>query len=366
MSIDEITAAQSARPRSEAATVAVAGRDVTVNVRVRDEGFTVLQEGISPIADIVFIHGLQGHPRETWVYSAATDKTSQEDVNKKPALFRNIFRRAPKVKSIKGSSPVQSAADIFWPQDLLAPDFPNVRILTYGYDSHVSRFFSGPANQNNINQHGRGLLHALEAIRRENARLPLIFIVHNLGGIILKEALRRSKGAREEDSDLLDVYRSTYAIAFLGTPHRGSNAAEWGLMARNVAVAVGFDANDKILRDLRVDSGTLETLREEFNRMLQDKAFSVYTFQEARGFKGFRGLSGKIVDDASSGLDSGGERKDFINANHVEMTRFNGKMDDGYVKVAAVLSRYLNGIVTQNKKVARADVGRQHGLEIGM
>jgi hypothetical protein len=71
--------------------------------------------------------------------------------------------------------------------DLLSTDFQNARILTYGYDSRVSHFFSGPTNQNNISAHGRSLLNALELYRREFPKRPILFIVHSLGGIILKE-----------------------------------------------------------------------------------------------------------------------------------------------------------------------------------
>ena len=43
----------------------------------------------------------------------------------------------------------------------------------------------------------------------------------------------------------------------------------------------------------------------------------------------------------SSGLDDARERKDFINANHMEMCRFTGSKDAGYRKVKDVLSRCL-------------------------
>ena len=82
----------------------------------------------------------------------------------------------------------------------------------------------------------------------------------------------------------------------MGTPHLGSSYATWGLVAKNIVVAAGFDANDKNLQDLKVDSGTLEMLREEFAKILDDKRnkFRLYTFQEAQGLKGFPGLSGKV------------------------------------------------------------------------
>ncbi|KAF8243556.1 hypothetical protein K440DRAFT_668537, partial [Wilcoxina mikolae CBS 423.85] len=152
-------------------------------VTVSNEGFTVLQEGQKPIADIIFVHGLQGHPRETWVFTTTTTHAELERGSKPYCC--GLFQRKP--KSISFNDNVSQINTVYWPEDLLCTDFPNARVLTYGYDSHVSRFFSGPANKNNIYQHGRDLLNSLEAIRRENPNRPIIFVVHSLGGIILKE-----------------------------------------------------------------------------------------------------------------------------------------------------------------------------------
>ncbi|KAF8537384.1 hypothetical protein BDD12DRAFT_918067 [Trichophaea hybrida] len=273
---------------------------------------------------IIFIHGLQGHPRRTWTYVGKREEST----------LKRGLRNFMSQRLAGGSS---QSDDVYWLEDLLAAGIPNARILTYGYDSHVSAFFSGAANQKNIYQYGRNLLNGLEAIRRQNPTRPIIFIVHSLGGIILKDALRRSQAAREEEEDLKDVYHSTFGIVFFGTPHRGSSAASWGLIAKNAALATGFDANDRVLKDLSVDSGILESLWEEFNKMLVDKAF-------------------RVVDDASSGLESGSKRKDIINANHIDMCRFNGKADEGYVKVASVLSRYVADICSNSRNQLAAGI----------
>ncbi len=53
------------------------------------------------ICDIVFVHGLGGHPRKTW------------------------------------TSP---RSDTYWPRDFLPADIPNARILTYGYDFSIASF----------------------------------------------------------------------------------------------------------------------------------------------------------------------------------------------------------------------------------
>jgi hypothetical protein len=140
---------------------------------------------------VVFIHGLQGHPRETWTYrSTAAEETSLSQAG---SGVMGMFKRLRKDLSGTESATIPEnigGNHIFWPEILLAHDFQQLRILTYGYDSHVSNFFRGPANQNNIFGHGRSLLTALEADRRNHLSRPIIFIAHSLGGILLKEVMK--------------------------------------------------------------------------------------------------------------------------------------------------------------------------------
>jgi ankyrin repeat domain-containing protein 50 len=79
---------------------------------------------------------------------------------------------------------------VFWPEDFLPSDFKNARIATYGYDSKITHWFGGPANQNTIFDHGETLLNDLKRFRRSSNNTlerPIIFIVHSLGRLILKE-----------------------------------------------------------------------------------------------------------------------------------------------------------------------------------
>lgn len=82
----------------------------------------------------------------------------------------------------------------------------------------------------------------------------------------------------------------------MGTPHRGSSYADLGLMAKRAAIASGFDANDKLLRDLKFDSQMLEILRADFSLMVDETNMYFHSFQEAQGFKGsaFAGGNRKV------------------------------------------------------------------------
>ena len=71
-----------------------------------------------------------------------------------------------------------------------------------------------------------------------------------------------------------------------------------GLTARKIVACAGLDANDRTLRDLKIDSSTARLLQEEFAKMLDDRKPIVYTFQEALGLSDFGPLSGKVRTEA--------------------------------------------------------------------
>lgn len=178
-------------------------------VVVRDLGFTLLSAGTVPEAEYVkrswplsahgteklltnhsvfFIHGLQGHPRGTWTYPP---ELSKRDPLSNGSSWRYSFRRrlgaafrsqASSVELSKGSD-----KQVFWPHDLLPESYPNLRIFTYGYDSHVTHWFKGPAMQLDILDYGESLLTGLVAKRRECPDRPIIFVVHSLGGLVMKD-----------------------------------------------------------------------------------------------------------------------------------------------------------------------------------
>ena len=98
------------------------------------------------IADVIFVHGLQGHPQRTWQ-------------SKLPAKARKSIRERFKNFNLSGqSSPPGEVHGLFWPADILPRDFNDLRIMTYGYDSKVTRAFRGPTSKNGIFEHGQSFL----------------------------------------------------------------------------------------------------------------------------------------------------------------------------------------------------------------
>jgi hypothetical protein len=115
----------------------------------------------------VFVHGLQGHPKNTWTpkHIASEGANSTKIEYKKPSRGIKFWSK----KESSNASPPKSTNDLeritFWPYHLLRDDFKNVRILTWGYNSNVSEFFSGSANKGNILSYSRDLLGDLTGER---------------------------------------------------------------------------------------------------------------------------------------------------------------------------------------------------------
>ena len=122
-------------------------------------------------SSIIFIHGLQGHPRETWSHrtSAVSESKAPTKIGKRER-FRKIFNRGPKAQP-SAAEEIRERC-VFWPFDLLREDCPHARIITWGYDSVITRFFDGAVNQGSIFAHARDLLFALSRARTDCVRWP--------------------------------------------------------------------------------------------------------------------------------------------------------------------------------------------------
>ena len=81
---------------------------------------------------------------------------------------------------------------------------------------------------------------------------------------------------------------------FLGTPHRGSNMADWGLVCTRMAAVALIGSNTRILEDLLPDSVFLKIVGDEFSKMLKDNAFKIHSFQEAKAISGLLGFDSKV------------------------------------------------------------------------
>ena len=81
------------------------------------------------------------------------------------------------------------------------------------------------------------------------------------------QALTIADHAEPHEKQILEYTR---AIAFLGTPHRGSDLADWATIAGNMINLVK-STNTNILGVLKPDSEVLEDLTKRFHTMMRSR-----------------------------------------------------------------------------------------------
>ena len=98
-----------------------------------------------------------------------------------------------------------------------------------------------------------------------------------------EQALLISRGSAQKYYK--DVFESTAAIAFIGTPHLGSDKAAWALPLTRLANVLR-EANREMLKAFTPGSEMLATLQQEFHTMLEDcrrnhgKTIEMFCFYE--------------------------------------------------------------------------------------
>ena len=196
--------------------------------------------------------------------------------------------------------------------------------MAFGYDADVVKFWE-MAGGNTLRTHGKNLASAVSDQRRTCRERPLIFIAHSLGGLVCEQALLC---CGEGDSHLEKVFQSTRGIVFMGTPHAGADLADLGFKLAK-CLNVIRRTNSAIMGPLRQGSEVLTAVQQQFQQLLRkpNVLIEIYCFFEEKAVGGV----GLIVPEQSATLAQYPNQS--IAANHMDMTKFVGKNDDGYQKV---------------------------------
>ncbi|KAF8515029.1 Alpha/Beta hydrolase protein [Hysterangium stoloniferum] len=259
-------------------------------------GIQEIHAGDSPTVDVVLVHGLDGHPINSWT----TD-------------------------------------DICWPRDLLPRLIQHARVLSYGYGVQDSK---NALAEQLLEHYATNLIASLAEHRSntETTERPIIFVVHSMGGIVLKAALvHASKATEDQLFSHKQIYISTYGIVYLGTPHQGIDIAKMATQLINVA-AIFTSINTKFLRYLEAHSEKLQTLQAEYNLISTDfvtkYAYELYTTRHKTGIEMWASIVPKasaVVPGAVNAESTG------INADHINISKFSSDTDDGYITISGWL-----------------------------
>ncbi|CAI6340753.1 unnamed protein product [Periconia digitata] len=263
-------------------------RSSSVSSEAGELGLIALQEPLSSSsvkATIVAVHGFDGHYTRTWT---------------------NLEADPP----------------FFWIRDGLGKDLPQCRLLTYAYDASIMPTPENPRHP--LFEHATNLHRALKTHleKEENAR-PIIFISHNMGGILVKQVLVESAMSVHAI-----VNKHTAAILFFGTPHHGR--LEIALLERHI---------------FRMRSGysLVEPLARESSTLFYETRLSPLGVKH-----------GLVVNKASATLNIPHERVISLDDSHVNMVKPASSQSVTYCQVL----HCLQSILDSPPNARRATTGR--------
>lgn len=258
--------------------------------------------------DIVFVHGLNGHPHRTWT-------------------------------SDKGH--------VFWPADLLPAVVAGdkARVLVYGYDADLASTADG-LSKDKIHNHAEQLVAVLSASRQQAraTERPIIFVAHSFGGIIVKRALILSAGIRGHHiSHLRSIFVSTYGILFLGTPHMGSDVAKWRSWLDTIYSAhcliPSVEDESYLINTLKTGSESLQSIERDFVQLATK--FHIYYFNEGKPTD-LGGTLLYIVDELSASPVLFDVERTTIQQDHAHMCKFENQASPGFDLVTEGIQRYAS------------------------
>ncbi|RFN45021.1 hypothetical protein FIE12Z_10749 [Fusarium flagelliforme] len=247
----------------------------------------------------------------------------------------------------------QKDGPFMWLRDGLPVDEPNLRILSYGYDSKIvdSNSFQ------NLTDLARSFQLDLESIQNSGHSRPIVFIAHSLGGLLVKETIVQM--THEPERSLLDLISG---FMFFGVPHQG--------LAVECLVPLINDApNRALLESLGKNSPLLCRLEREFRSAIGTRRRQIVSFyetersltaQQVEGGKWQLSGPSEVLVEVSSAT-CGSLRQHPINRNHSEMVKFSSRQDDLYQRVLQALkplledSRSLQTQVGYNTKISLSE-----------
>ena len=217
--------------------------------------------------------------------------------------------------------------------------------MVYGYDADVTSFTDG-VSKDKIHNHAEHLVAALSANRRvQNAvKRPIVFVAHSLGGLVVKRALIHSSETRgNKTQHLRSVFVSTYGILFLGTPHKGSDLADWGSRLESICSAILprklIDTQPQLVDALKTHNETLQNIDRQFIQLVS--RFHIYFFHEGKPTD-LKGTLRYIVNEESASPNIQDVERASIQQDHSHMCKFEDDSAPGFDLVTEAIQRYAS------------------------
>jgi hypothetical protein len=86
--------------------------------------------------------------------------------------------------------------------------------------------------------------------------------------------------AKNDDINYGNLYKAIRSVVFMGTPHQGSDTARMGEIAANMFKVMGGPTNSKLVKTLKKDCESLDTISMLFRNSLPNlKIVSCYEME---------------------------------------------------------------------------------------
>lgn len=214
-------------------------------------------------------------------------------------------------------------------------------MLTYGYNSTSTALFSSDA-PDAVRGMAESLVQELRANRQFSRALrrPIVFVCHGFGGVLVKKSLLYSSTrTATKVVHLWDMYISTFAIIFLGTPHGQTNKANWlelDPMARGLRPSSTLLSSRSKYAEME-DAPLPSSIDSEFSPLI--KQFHMFFFWEELP-TAFGSRLAFLVDRKSAAPKLDNVEAAGIHAAHADMARFSTITSSDFRTVIAALMTY--------------------------
>ena len=255
--------------------------------------------------DVVFVHGLNGDAHATWQPEGQPDR--------------------------------------FWP-DWIGEDLPDVGVWSVGYsvDAFAWKGSTMPLADRAVN-----ILVSLNTHDLGTKR-PVVFITHSLGGLLLKEMLRKATDGSVPEGETLA--KNTKGIVFLSTPHAGSNLA-------NFIGYLKFLLPSVSVQELQTQEPRLRELNTWYRNNVGKLGIQTQVYCERRKTPSGKTIWGQlistlVVDATSSDPGIAGVTAVPMDDDHITISRPTRK-SDLYLRISRFIDSCLTSLDVQQQSIAK-------------
>ena len=193
-----------------------------------------------PKGDVIFVHGLAGHPWATW---HPQNQTDNQNIDFWP----------------------------FWLGETLLDKKIDVNIWSFGYEAPGFKYFG--QGMSRFDQAS----NLLEFLKVKNiGDRPFIFVTHSLGGLIVKHLIRTAQSFPQYQT----IIEQVQGIVFLSTPHTGIHLSN---LIQNISFLIKPTVN---VEELREHSPQLRDLNEWYRQNVEKLGIKTKVFYETKPLNG--------------------------------------------------------------------------------